>query len=66
MKSPELNRLILSNGWKVLRQKGSHITYIKGDKCYTATFHGSKEVSRGLANKLIREMDLELKHKELK
>lgn len=58
MKSSELNRLILSNGWKIDRQRGSHITYSKGDKCYTATYHGSKEVPRGLAAKIIKEMGL--------
>ena len=29
MKSSELNNLILRNGWKVVRQSGSHIIYEK-------------------------------------
>ena len=58
MKSSELNRLILKNGWMVLRQNGSHVTYQKNGICYTATFHGSKEVGKGLEMKIKKEMGL--------
>jgi predicted RNA binding protein YcfA (HicA-like mRNA interferase family) len=58
MKSSELNRLILKNGWKLLRQSGSHIIYEKNGIVYTATFHGSKEVGKGLEMKIKKEMDL--------
>ena len=58
MKSSELNRLILRNGWIAIRQKGSHITYEKNGKSYTATFHGSKEVGKGLEMKIKKEMEL--------
>lgn len=39
MKSNELNKLILSNGWQVVRQSGSHIVYKKNGRRYVATFH---------------------------
>jgi len=58
MKSGELNKLILQNGWIAIRQRGSHITYEKEGIRYTATFHGSKEVGTGLASKIIKEMNL--------
>ena len=58
MKSGELNKLILQNGWKAIRQRGSHVTYEKDGIRYTATFHGSKEVGKGLASKIIKEMEL--------
>ena len=58
MKSSELNKLILQNGWIAIRQKGSHITYEQEGIRYTATFHGSKEVGKGLASKIIKEMEL--------
>ena len=58
MKSSELNKLILQNGWKAIRQRGSHVTYEKDGFRYTATFHGSKEVGKGLASKIIKEMEL--------
>jgi predicted RNA binding protein YcfA (HicA-like mRNA interferase family) len=58
MKSSELNRLILKNGWKLLRQSGSHIIYEKDNIVYTASFHGSKEVGKGLEMKIKKEMGL--------
>ena len=58
MKSSELNRLILKNGWKQLRQLGSHIIYEKEGVVYAATFHGSKEVGKGLEMKIKKEMGL--------
>ena len=58
MKSSELNRLILKNGWQVLRQNGSHVVYAKDGHTYTATFHGSKEVGKGLEMKIRKEMGL--------
>lgn len=58
MKSSELNRLILANGWRVVRQSGSHVTYEKDKVRYTATFHGSKEVGKGLEMKIKKDMNL--------
>ena len=58
MKSSELNKLILQNGWIAIRQRGSHVTYEKEGIRYTATFHGSKEVGKGLENKINKEMGL--------
>lgn len=58
MKSSELNKLILRNGWRILRQRGSHVTYERGGIQYTATFHGSKEVPTGLEKKIKKAMGL--------
>ena len=52
MKSSELNKFILKNGWRAIRQSGSHIIYEKNGLHYTATFHGSKEVGKGLEMKI--------------
>ncbi len=58
MKSSELNKLILRNGWKALRQSGSHIIYEKDGLHYPVPFHGSKEVGKGLEMKIKKEMGL--------
>jgi len=58
MKSSELNRFILKNGWTILRQSGSHVVYGKNGVSYTATFPGSKEVGKGLEMKIKKEMGL--------
>ncbi len=39
-------------------QSGSHIIYEKNGIHYTATFHGSKEVGKGLEMKIKKEMGL--------
>ena len=58
MKSSELQKLILANGWQIVRQSGSHVVYEKGGIRYPVPFHGSKEVGTGLEKKIKREMGL--------
>jgi len=58
VKSSELNKLILSNGWRVLRQAGSHVIYEKNGRIYPVPFHGSKEVGKGLEKKIKKELGL--------
>ena len=58
MKHSELHRLIQRNGWKILRQTGSHVQYTKGGRVYTAPFHGSAEVPGWLELKIKKEMGL--------
>ena len=58
MKSSELAKLIFRNGWKAIRQNGSHIIFEKNGIHYIATFHGSKEVGKGLEMKIKKEMGL--------
>ena len=59
MKSSELQKLILSNGWRIVRQTGSHVIYEKDGIRYPVPFHGSKEVGHGIEKKIKREMGLE-------
>jgi predicted RNA binding protein YcfA (HicA-like mRNA interferase family) len=55
MKSSELHRLILQNGWIYLRSSGSHFIYEKNKKSYPVPYHGSKEVGKGIEKKLERK-----------
>ena len=59
MKSSELQKLILSSGWRIVRQTGSHIIYEKNGVRYPVPFHGSKEVGKGIEKKINREMGLD-------
>ena len=59
MKSKELHRLILSNGWRVVRQTGSHVIYEKNARRYPVPLHGGKEVPTGMERKIKREMGLQ-------
>ena len=51
MKSSELHRLILKNGWRSIRQAGSHVIYEKDGKTVSVPFHGSKEMGSGIARR---------------
>jgi len=57
MKCAELLRLIKKAGWYEDRQSGSHIILKHPEKTYTIVFpnHGSKEVGKGLAEKLMKQ-----------
>jgi predicted RNA binding protein YcfA (HicA-like mRNA interferase family) len=60
MKSSELLRLIKRAGWVEVRQTGSHITLRHPDHEEPLIFpnHGSKEVRKGLAEKLKKQAGL--------
>ncbi|MDR0953896.1 MAG: type II toxin-antitoxin system HicA family toxin [Rikenellaceae bacterium] len=59
MKSSELHRLILKNGWVKLRQSGSHIVYIKdGRQSKPVPYHGSHEVGHKTEKEVKQELGL--------
>ena len=58
MKYDEIHRLIIRNGWKAVRQSGSHIIYMKDDRTYPVPYHRGKEIGKGLERKIIKEMGL--------
>ena len=60
MKSNELLRLLLQAGWISKRKSGSHHVMEHPTKKGTLIVpeHGSKEVGKGLANKLLKAAGL--------
>lgn len=58
MKSKELHKLVLQNGWVLHRVNGSHYIYQKSGRNYTVPYHGSKEVGKGIELKIKKEMEL--------
>lgn len=58
MKTGELQKIIIANGWIIVRQSGSHVIYEKDGKRYPVPFHGGKEVGKGLLKKIKKEMGL--------
>ncbi|MFZ4705497.1 MAG: type II toxin-antitoxin system HicA family toxin [Bacteroidales bacterium] len=59
MKYNELHRLILRNGWIIIRQTGSHVIYEKNGMHYPVPNHGSDEVKKGLEIKVKKMMGLQ-------
>jgi len=59
MKCNEFIREVKKNGWEFARQgKGSHEIYEKNGKQVSIPNHGSKELGKGLEQKLRKEMGL--------
>lgn len=58
MKSSELHRKVKKNGWLHIRTEGSHYIYEKNGRTYPVPFHGAKEIGKGLAIAIIKEMQL--------
>ena len=56
MKCSELLRILITDGWFVVFQRGSHIKLKHDRKKATIIFpdHGSREVGKGLASKILK------------
>lgn len=58
MKYDEFHRIVMSNGWMKVRQTGSHIIYRKNGKSYPVPYHKGRELGKGLAERMKKEMGL--------
>lgn len=57
MKDKDLLKLLLKNGWKVERIKGSHYVLKKGQQVETIPIHG-KDMKKGLENAILKRTGL--------
>ena len=57
MKCSELVMLLKKDGWFLIRQKGSHMImqHAKKKGQIVVPNHGSKEVGKGLASKILKD-----------
>jgi len=55
MTGRELVRLLEKDGWVLDRIKGSHHIMIKDNKTLLVPVHSSKDLGKGLLNKLLKE-----------
>lgn len=51
----ELIKILEENGWVLDRVRGSHHIMIKDDKTLSVPLHGSKDLGKGLLNKLLKD-----------
>jgi mRNA interferase HicA len=60
MKCDELFKLLKKNGWKKVRQKGSHIILRKEDvnNAIVLPYHRGKEVPTGTASSILKQAGL--------
>lgn len=57
MKDKDLLKLLLKNGWRDVRQRGSHHRLVKGDKFEVIAVHG-KDMPIGLLNAILKRTGL--------
>lgn len=57
MKDKDLLKLLLKNGWRDVRQRGSHHRLIKGNKVEVIAVHG-KDMLVGLLNAILKRTGL--------
>lgn len=62
MKCSELYRFLIKDGWYPISQKGSHVKMKHDKKSGIIIFpnHGSQEVGKGLAKKIMKDAGLKL------
>ena len=53
MTGKELVKLLKKNGWILDRARGSHHIMIKGDKTLSVPVHASKDLGKGILNRLM-------------
>ncbi len=58
MTGKELVKLLKKNGWTIERIKGSHFIMYKGPKAISIPVHSSKDLPKGILNKLLKESGL--------
>jgi predicted RNA binding protein YcfA (HicA-like mRNA interferase family) len=60
VKYNELIRILKKDGWIVIRQSGSHLIMVHPEKKgqVNCPNHGSKEIGKGLAIKIMKEAGL--------
>lgn len=54
----EFERKLTKLGYKVVRQKGSHVIFSDGKNTFPVPNHGSKDISPGVERQLLRILDL--------
>ena len=64
MKCSELFRLLKRDGWYPVSQKGSHVKMRHDEKDGVIIFpnHGSQEVGKGLAKRILKDAGIEIKN----
>ncbi|RLA75332.1 MAG: hypothetical protein DRG30_04630 [Epsilonproteobacteria bacterium] len=60
MNAKEIIRLLQQNGFKQLRQKGSHIRLTNGTKYTTVAVHGKSDIPIGTVKKIEKDTGVKL------
>ena len=58
MKSNELLKEFLTQGWNVARKNGGHTILKKGPEVYSFSFHGNETVGKPMLAKILKKTSL--------
>ncbi|AEC21672.1 hypothetical protein PT7_3132 [Pusillimonas sp. T7-7] len=61
MNGKDIIKKLTENGWKILRQEGSHVRMGKADARTTVPVHGSRDVKIGTLANIQRQTGVKLK-----
>ncbi len=56
----DIRRRLKLLGYKIVRQKGSHVIFSDGKNTFPVPNHGSKDISPGVERQILRILDLSL------
>jgi predicted RNA binding protein YcfA (HicA-like mRNA interferase family) len=54
----EFERKLTKLGYRIVRQKGSHVIFSDGKNTFPVPNHGSKDISPGVERQLLKILDL--------
>ena len=54
----EIKRKLTKIGYRIVRQKGSHVIFSDGKNTFPVPNHGSKDISPGVERQLLKILDL--------
>ena len=54
----DIQKRLLLLGYEIIRQKGSHVIFRREKHIISIPKHGSKDISKGLENQLIKTLEL--------
>lgn len=59
LRATEVIRVLENLGFKVVRQRGSHVRLVHADgRVVTVPIHAQQDIGRGLLRKILRDADL--------
>ncbi|MBN2704363.1 MAG: type II toxin-antitoxin system HicA family toxin, partial [Pontiellaceae bacterium] len=54
----QIEKRLQKLGYKVVRQKGSHVLFSNGEKIFPVPNHGGKDISPGVERQILKMVEL--------
>ena len=60
LKYKEIEKRLLKTGYRIVRQKGSHVIFSNGKDTFPVPKHGSRDISPGVERRLLKILGLSI------